>query len=474
MADSYNGVAVPANGNRIGYSAGKYTVPDQPIIPFIEGDGTGRDIWKASVRVFDAAVEKAYKGKRRVAWYEVFAGEKAKARFNNWLPDDTVDAVREFRVAIKGPLTTPVGGGIRSLNVALRQIMDLYACVRPVKYYKGVPSPVKHPERMDVVIFRENTEDVYAGIEWEEGTPEAARLIEFLNKQMLKGGKKQVRLDSGVGIKPISVSGTKRLVRMAIQHAIENGRKTVTLVHKGNIQKFTEGAFRKWGYELATDEFRDQVVTERESWILDNKDKNPALTVEENAALIEPGLEFAPEDFRKTLYAEVRDVLDKIYATHGKGAWKSKVMVNDRIADSIFQQVVTRADEYSVLATPNLNGDYISDACAAQVGGLGIAPGANIGDGYAVFEATHGTAPKYADKDVINPGSVILSGVMLFRFLGWNEAADLIESGMERAIEQKTVTYDFERLMEGAKKVKTSEFGDAIIQNMDAAVLAAR
>jgi isocitrate dehydrogenase len=474
MADSYNGVAVPADGKRIGYSAGKYTVPDQPIIPFIEGDGTGRDIWKASVRVFDAAVEKAYKGKRRVAWYEVFAGEKAKAKFNNWLPDDTVNAVREFRIAIKGPLTTPVGGGIRSLNVALRQIMDLYACVRPVKYYKGVPSPVKHPERMNVVIFRENTEDVYAGIEWEEGTPEAARLIEFLNKDMLKGGKKQVRLDSGVGIKPISVTGTKRLVRMAIQHAVENDLKTVTLVHKGNIQKFTEGAFRKWGYELATDDFRDKVVTERESWILDNKDKNPALTAEENAALIEPGMEFAPEDFRKTVYAEVKDVLDKIYATHGKGAWKSKVMINDRIADSIFQQVVTRADEYSVLATPNLNGDYISDACAAQVGGLGIAPGANIGDGYAVFEATHGTAPKYADKDMINPGSVILSGVMLFRFLGWNEAADLIESGMERAIEQKTVTYDFERLMEGAKKVKTSEFADAIIQNMDAAVLAAR
>jgi isocitrate dehydrogenase len=470
MADSYNGVAVPAQGARISYSGGKYTIPDQPIIPFIEGDGTGRDIWKASVRVFDAAVEKAYDGKRKVAWFEVFAGEKAKAKFDNWLPDDTIAAVREFRVAIKGPLTTPVGGGIRSLNVALRQILDLYACVRPVKYYKGVPSPVKHPERMDVVIFRENTEDVYAGIEWEQGTPECARLIEFLNKDMLKGGKKQVRLDSGVGIKPMSVTGTKRLVRMAIQHALENGLKTVTLVHKGNIQKFTEGAFRKWGYELATEEFRDKVVTERESWILDNKDKNPGLTVEDNASLIEPGMEFAPPEFRQTVNAEVKHVLDAIYATHGKGAWKKKLMINDRIADSIFQQVVTRADEYSVLATPNLNGDYISDACAAQVGGLGIAPGANVGDGYAIFEATHGTAPKYADKDVINPGSVILSGVMLFRFLGWNEAADLIERGLESTIEQKKVTYDFERLMEGASKVKTSEFVDYIIENMQAGV----
>jgi isocitrate dehydrogenase len=290
---------------------------------------------------------------------------------------------------------------------------------------------------------------------------------------MLKGGKKQVRLDSGVGIKPISVSGTKRLVRMSIEFALESGRKSVTLVHKGNIQKFTEGAFRKWGYELATQEFRERVVTERESWILDNKDKNPNITVEQNANQIEPGLEFAPEEFRKSLYEEVKQVLDSIYKSHGHGAWKKKLMVNDRIADSIFQQVVTRADEYSVLATPNLNGDYISDACAAQVGGLGIAPGANIGDGYAIFEATHGTAPKYADKDVINPGSVILSGVMMFRFLGWKEAANLIEQGLERTIEQKKVTYDFERLMEGATKVKTSEFGDHIISNMEAEVFSA-
>jgi isocitrate dehydrogenase len=473
MAGSYNGVSIPSNGKKISYADGKYDVPDNPIIPFIEGDGTGRDIWKASLRVFDAAVEKAYQGIRRVAWYEVFAGEKAKARFDNWLPDDTVEAIREFRVAIKGPLTTPVGGGIRSLNVALRQILDLFSCVRPVKYYQGVPSPVKHPERMDVVIFRENTEDVYIGIEWEQGTAECAKLIEFINKDMLKGGKKQIRLDSGVGIKPISITGTKRLVRMAVQHALDSGRKVVTLVHKGNIQKFTEGAFRKWGYELATEEFRDKVVTERESWIIDNKDKNPNLTIEQNAELVEPGMEFAPPAFRKTVEAEVKDVLKKVYATHGNGQWKKKIMVNDRIADSIFQQIVTRPEEYSVLATPNLNGDYISDAAAAQVGGLGIAPGANIGDGYAIFEATHGTAPKYADKDVINPGSVMLSGVMMFRHLGWNEAADLIEGGMGRTIQQKKVTYDFERLMEGATKVKTSEFATHMIENMDAGLLSA-
>src|ERR1700747_1372552 len=447
MAGSYNGVAVPAKGKKIGYAGGKYDIPDNPIIPFIEGDGTGRDIWKASLRVFNGAVEKAYKGKRRVAWYEVVAGEKAKAKFDNWLPDATVDAIREFRVAIKGPLTTPVGGGIRSLNVALRQILDLYCCVRPVKYYKGVPSPVKNPERMDVVIYRENTEDVYAGIEWEQGTPEVAKLIEFLNKEMLKGGKKQIRLDSGIGIKPISVTGTKRLVRMAIQFALENGKKSVTLVHKGNIQKFTEGAFRKWGYELATEEFRDKVVTERESWILDNKDKNSNLSVAQNAELIEPGMEFAPPAFRQSVEKEVKDILEAIYSTHGNGAWKKKIMINDRIADSIFQQVVTRPEEYSVLATPNLNGDYISDAAAAQVGGLGIAPGANIGDQHAIFEATHGTAPKYADKDVINPGSVILSGVMMFDFMGWHEAARLIEDAMGRTIAQKTVTDDFERQM---------------------------
>src|SRR3984885_10865765 len=355
MTVSYNGLPVPANGARITYSTARYDVPDNPIIPFIEGDGTGRDIWKASVRVFDAAVEKAYAGKRRVVWYEVFAGEKAKAEFNNWLPDDTVNAIREFRVAIKGPLTTPVGGGMRSLNVALRQTLDLYACVRPVRYYKGTPSPVKHPERMDLVIYRENTEDVYAGIEWEQGTAEAAKLIQFLNQDMLKSGKKQIRLDSGVGIKPISVTGSKRLVRLTIQFASASGRKIVTLMHKGNIQKFTEGAFRRWGYELATEEFRNQVITERESWIVDNKDKNPNLTVAQNAELVEPGMEFAPPAFRQAVEQEVKEVLYRIFATHGKAQWKKKIMINDRIADSIFQQVVTRADEYSVLATPNLN-----------------------------------------------------------------------------------------------------------------------
>jgi isocitrate dehydrogenase len=467
MPASYNGVPVPRDGNRITYQNRAFVIPEDPIIPFIEGDGTGRDIWRASRRVFDAAVQKAYGGTRRVAWYEVFAGEKAFTKFGNWLPDDTVEAIREFRIAIKGPLTTPVGGGIRSLNVALRQILDLYACVRPVRYYQGVPSPVKHPERMNITIFRENTEDVYAGVEWKQGTPEAKRLIDFLNNEMLKGTKKRIREDSGVGIKPISITGTKRLVRMAIQNAIATNKKVVTLVHKGNIQKFTEGAFREWGYEIAKDEFRDQVVTEREGWILDNKDRNPNLPVEQNAEMIEPGLHFANEEFRQALYSEVREVLRSLYATHGQGKWKQKILINDRIADSIFQQVVTRPEEYSVLATPNLNGDYISDACAAQVGGLGIAPGANIGDEYAVFEATHGTAPKYADKDVINPGSVILSGVMLFDFIGWKEAAKLIEDSMERTIQQKKVTYDFERLMDGATKVRTTEFAEYIVQNMD-------
>lgn len=475
MATTYNGFALPANGRAVEFANGKFVIPDNPIIPFIEGDGTGRDIWKASVRVVDAAVEHAYGGKRRIAWYEVFAGEKAKDMFGSWLPDETVSAFRDLRIGIKGPLTTPIGGGIRSLNVALRQILDLYSCVRPVKYYKGIPSPVKHPDYMNMVIFRENTEDVYSGIEWRQGTPECKKLIDFLNNVMLAGGtKKPIRLDSGIGIKPMSITGTKRLVRMAIEYALKNKKRSVTLVHKGNIMKYTEGAFREWGYEVATQEFRAQAVTERESWILGNKDNNPGLTVEENAALIEPGMEHAQEDFRQGVYAEVRSVLDAIYFTHGNGQWKSKLMINDRIADSIFQQVVTRADEYSVLATPNLNGDYISDACAAQVGGLGIAPGANIGAEHAIFEATHGTAPKYADKDVINPGSVILSAVMMLDFMGWTEAARLVENSMELTIEQKRVTYDFERLMEGATKLHTSEFASAIIENMTAGVSSAR
>src|ERR1700734_2065467 len=330
MQTTYNGLPLPAGGEAIQYADGKFTVPDHPIIPFIEGDGTGRDIWRASQRVFDAAVEKAYGGKRAVKWFEIYAGEKAFREFKNWLPDDSVKAATDFRVSIKGPLTTPVGGGIRSLNVALRQIMDLYACIRPVKYYSGVPSPVKRPEKLDVVIFRENTEDVYAGIEFKEGTADAKKLISFLNDEMLKGTKKRGREDSGVGIKPISITGTKRLVRYAIKHALAAGRKSVTLVHKGNIQKFTEGAFREWGYEVAVDEFRDQVVTERESWILGNQESNPALTVEQNAALIEPGLEFGSEDFRKELYAEVKSVLDSIGQSHGNGDWKKKVLINDR------------------------------------------------------------------------------------------------------------------------------------------------
>ena len=466
MQTSYNGIPVPANGTPIEYVDGSYKIPDNPIIPFIEGDGTGRDIWKASQRVFDAAVQKAYSGKRKVEWYEVLAGEKAYRQTKNWLPDDTVKATIDFRVSIKGPLTTPVGGGIRSLNVALRQLMDLYQCIRPVKYYAGVPSPVKHPEKLDVVIFRENTEDIYAGIEFREGTSEAKKFIEFVNGEMLKGTKKSIRLDSGVGVKPISITGSKRLVRAAIQFALDSKRKTVTIVHKGNIQKFTEGAFREWGYEVASQEFRDQTVTERESWILGNVEANPKLTAEENAALIEPGIEFASKEFGESVVAEVKSVLASIGETHGGGKWKQKVLVNDRIADSIFQQIILRPEDYSVLATTNLNGDYISDAAAAQVGGLGIAPGGNVGDGYAVFEATHGTAPKYADKDVINPGSVMLSGVMLFDFIGWGEAARLIERSMEKTIGQKYVTYDFERGMQGATKVKTSEFATRMIDNM--------
>ncbi len=473
MKATYNGAAIPADGKPIEYSGGKFQVPDHPIIPFIEGDGTGRDIWKASRSVFDAAVERAFGGKRSVEWYEVLAGEKAFNALKEWLPNDTVDAIRDFRVAIKGPLTTPVGGGIRSLNVALRQILDLYACTRPVRYFPGVPSPVLHPEKMNIMIFRENTEDVYIGIEWRSGSPEAKKLLDFLNNEMLKGTKKQIRMDSGVGIKPMSPFGTKRLVRRAIEYALANKKRIVTLVHKGNIQKFTEGAFRDWGYDLAREEFRAQIITERESWVVDNLDKNPQLTAEQNAAMIEPGLEQGTETFRNEMYAEVKSVIDSIYATHGRGQWKQKLLINDRIADSVFQQVLMRPEEYQVMATPNLNGDYLSDACAAQVGGLGMAPGANVGDGFGCFEATHGTAPKYADKDVINPGSVMLSGAMMFDFIGWSEVARLIEGGIEKTIEQKRVTYDLERMMPGATKVKTSEFATAIIENM-AHVSAAR
>jgi isocitrate dehydrogenase len=459
---TFNGIEVPADGQKITVEGNRLVVPDNPVIPFIEGDGTGRDIWRASERVFDAAVEKAYGGRRRIAWYEIFAGEKAYNQFGEWLPDDSVKAIAEFVVAIKGPLTTPVGGGIRSLNVTLRQVLDLYACVRPVRYFDGVPSPVRQPEKVDVVIFRENTEDVYAGVEFVSGSERAQEVISLLNE---KYGYK-VRTDSGIGIKPISPTGTKRLVRRAIQYALDFRKPSVTLVHKGNIMKFTEGAFRDWGYELAKEEFRAEVVTERETWILENREKNASIADEENCRMIEPGFEQMSEKQRAAVVEEVRQTMGSIWATHGNGEWKKKLLIKDRIADSIFQQILIRPDEYSILATPNLNGDYLSDAAAAQVGGLGMAPGANIGDRAAVFEATHGTAPKYADRDMINPSSVILSGVMMLDHMGWREAGQLIVDSLTATIKQKRVTYDLHRQMEGATKLKASEFASAIIENM--------
>jgi isocitrate dehydrogenase len=413
MAD-YKLATVPRDGERISYADGKLSVPDHPIIPFIEGDGTGADIWRASVRVFDAAVEKAYGGEKKVAWMEVYAGEKSFKQFNHWLPDETVDALQEFRVSIKGPLTTPVGTGIRSLNVTLRRVLDLYACIRPVRYFEGVGAPMKEPEKVDIVIFRENTEDVYAGIEWRAESPEAAKLRTFLKTEF----GSEIREKSAIGIKPMSEFGSKRLVEMAIRHAIKKCRESVTLVHKGNIMKFTEGAFRDWGYELAKKKFPDLVVAESDV----GKD--------------------------------------------GRDTRADAVIIKDRIADSMFQQLLLRPSEYSVIATPNLNGDYLSDAAAAQVGGLGIAPGGNVGDGMAVFEATHGTAPKYANLDKINPGSVILSGAMMLEYLGWGEAATLVTRGVENAIKAKRVTYDLARQMPGASEVSTSAFGDAVIAGM--------
>ncbi|MEI2393710.1 NADP-dependent isocitrate dehydrogenase [Paenibacillus sp. LMG 31459] len=423
---------LPTEGEQITIEDGKLLVPDQPIIPFIEGDGTGRDIWKASKRVLDAAVEKAYGGAKQIAWYEVFAGEKAFNTYGEWLPNDTLEAIREYIVAIKGPLTTPIGGGIRSLNVALRQELDLYVCLRPVRYFDGVPSPVKHPELVDMVIFRENTEDIYAGIEYQEGSAEVKKVIEFLQKEM---GVNKIRFPetSGIGIKPVSEEGSKRLVRSAVEYAIKHGRKSVTLVHKGNIMKFTEGAFKNWGYEVAEQEFGDKVFTWNQYDVIKERDGEAAA----NAAQKE---------------AEAA----------------GKVIVKDAIADIALQQVLTRPTDFDVIATLNLNGDYLSDALAAQIGGIGIAPGANINylTGHAIFEATHGTAPKYADKDVVNPGSVILSGVMLLEHLGWQEAADLIYKGMSTAINNKTVTYDFARQMEGATELKCSAFADEIISNL--------
>ena len=408
-------IQIPADGERITVVNKKLSVPNRPIIPVIEGDGIGRDIMKATRRVVDAAVEKTFGGQKKIAWMDIFAGENAQRIYGEWAPKETFDAIKYYIVALKGPLTTPIGGGFRSLNVTLRQVLNLYACVRPVRYFQGVPSPVTHPEKMNVIIYRENTEDVYAGIEWAKGTKEAKMLIDFINKKL----KKNIRQDSGIGIKPISVTGTKRLVRKAIRHAIDKKRKSVTMVHKGNIMKYTEGAFRDWGYKLATTEFRDYVVTE-----------------------------------------------DEVMTKYGGKAPEGKIIIKDRIADSMFQQILTRTDEYEVLATPNLNGDYLSDACAAQVGGLGMAPGANIGDYVGLFEATHGTAPKYADKDMVNPGSLVLSAVMMLEYLGWDKAGDMITKALEKTIIDKTVTYDLERLMPGSTKVSTSQFATHIIQNM--------
>jgi isocitrate dehydrogenase len=405
----------PKDGKPITVINKKLKIPSNPIIPVIEGDGIGRDIMRATRRVVDTAVEKTYGGKKRIVWFDIYAGEAAQERYGEVLPKDTFDAIKTFIVALKGPLTTPVGGGYRSLNVTLRQRLVLYACVRPVRYFQGVPAPVRHPEKMDVVIFRENTEDVYAGIEWAKGTKEVKKVIGFLNKTM----KTKIRSDSGIGVKPISMTGTQRLVKKAIQYAIDNNRESVTLVHKGNIMKFTEGAFRDWGYKLAKKAFPTKTITEDELW-----------------------------------------------SKHGGKRPDGKIIIKDRIADSMFQQILTRTDEYDVVATPNLNGDYLSDACAAQVGGLGMAPGANIGDFVGLFEATHGTAPKYADKDMVNPGSLILSAVMMLRYLGWTEAADAVETAMEKTILQKTVTYDLERQMEGATKVSTSQYGTHIIANL--------
>ena len=466
---AYQQVKVPASGEKTTIKDGKLQVPENPIIPFVEGDGTGRDIWRASVRVFDAAVQKAYGGKRKIHWMEVYAGEKAFKLFNSWLPDETVEAFEEFLVGIKGPLTTPIGGGFRSLNVALRKLLDLYVCQRPVRYFNGVPSPVKHPEYVDMVVFRENTEDIYTGIEFQLGTAENKQFKELFKENFPKEyAKMRFPETAGIGIKPVSSEGSERLVRAAIQWSLENKRKIMSLVHKGNIMKFTEGAFKDWGYGVARREFRDQIVTERETWILGNKEKNPVWTAEENAKAIDPGFDMMSPAQQNDIKKEVEEAL-ALWPTHGEGKWKSKLLIKDTIADIVFQQTITRAREFDVLATPNLNGDYISDALAAQVGGMGIAPGANINyeTGHAIFEATHGTAPKYADLDKVNPGSLILSGEMMLRYMGWTEAADLIVKGMEGAIAAKTVTYDLARMMDGATEVKCSEFGEAIIKHMD-------
>ena len=469
---AYTYLTVPAGDKITMGTDGKLNVPDNPIIPFIEGDGTGVDIWKASVRVFDAAVEKVYGSQRKISWMEVYAGEKPFNLFREkmgdkaWLPDETVEAFREFLVGIKGPLTTPIGGGIRSLNVALRQLLDLYVCLRPVRYFQGVPSPVKKPQDVDMVIFRENCEDIYVGIEWMTGTVECEKVKRFLIEEM---GVDKIRFPetSSIGIKPISKQGSERLIRAAIRYALDHKRKSVTIVHKGNIMKFTEGAFKDWGYGLAKGEFRNQVVTERESWIIDNQDRNPGLSVEDNAKAIDPGYDMMSPGQKADIRTEIETAL-KLVATHGNGQWKKLLMVKDTIADITLQQVLTRAKEFDVVAAMNLEGDLLSDALAAQVGGIGIAPGANINyvTGHAIFEATHGTAPKYANLDKVNPGSVILSGVMMFEHLGWQEAADIIVKSIDKTIGQKRVTYDFERMMQGAILLSCSGFADALIENM--------
>lgn len=471
----YDKITAPSVGTKITFKDGEPVVPDDPIIPFIRGDGTGYDIWPATQKVLEAAVKTAYGDKKKINWFKIYAGDEACEHYGQfqYLPEDTLQAIREYGVAIKGPLTTPVGGGIRSLNVALRQINDLYACVRPCRYYPGTPSPHKYPERLDVIIYRENTEDIYLGIEWKAETETAKKLIDFLNQDLIPNtpehGKKQIPLDAGLGIKPISKKGSQRLVRRAIKHALQlpENKQMVTLVHKGNIMKYTEGAFRDWGYELATTEFRQECVTERESWILSNKENNPDLSLEENARQVEPGFDSVTPERREEIIAEVKAILDTLWDSHGDGKWKQKVMVNDRIADSIFQQIQTRPEEYSILATMNLNGDYISDAAAALVGGLGMGPGANIGDQCAIFEATHGTAPKHAGLDRVNPGSLILSGVMMLEYLGWSEAAQLVEKGLAGAIAHKKVTYDLARMMTPKvdPPLKCSEFAQAIIDH---------
>lgn len=468
----YTYVTVPSGEKITMGRDGVLKVPNNPIIPYIEGDGTGVDIWKASVRVFDAAVGKAYGGSKKISWMEVFAGEKPFNRFRNemgdkaWLPDETVHAFKEFLVGIKGPLTTPIGGGIRSLNVALRQMLDLYTCLRPIRYFQGVPTPVKKPEDVDMVIFRENCEDIYIGIEWMTGTAECDKIIRFLIDEM---GVSKIRFpeSSSIGIKPISRDGSERLIRAAIQYALDHKRKSVTIVHKGNIMKFTEGAFKDWGYALATSEFRSRVVTERESWIISNQDRNSVLSIEENAKLIDPGYDMMSSQQQEGIRKEVEAALT-LLPTHGNGQLKKLLLIKDTIADITLQQVLTRAKEFDVVATMNLEGDFLSDALAAQVGGIGIAPGANINyvTGHAIFEATHGTAPKYANLDKVNPGSVILSGVMMLEYLGWQDAADLIVKSIDRTIGQKRVTYDFERMMQGATLLSCSGFADALIENM--------